>query len=417
VQFLYPTSTQYPVDEVCGEIVHALEARNFVVPGISVEMDTYGSGEQRMRYVRSVTGSGFKLVFRRTQRSMPGRMWRDCAAVNDVCIPRKMLSVYEDESGPTLHLYVGKDWDADSERFWTGLHVNSKLRGEPRTYLRYSGACFCPGGWTNGRQHTHQGGRSPLLIADNDLRREYDPEGEEPKQFDTAQVMEEFRAYLRDVVLAEITRHPEAVVRIDPIAEPAPVPWPSAIGLLFCFGGDRDVDRIHDGQADPAGLDAADRYGMAGSGYRLNSWDIRNDGTVPKVAYDGFLWCGLGDVMKPDGTPNFALKIPGHWRGSERYVIRVMPMSADGIFIADHAPYEQRRKELSEMDAAHAARRGQSPPTTFTSEQVSDFNNARARTIVPIHEYKGGFAEPVVLINRELGFDEVEVMFTDRGTR
>jgi hypothetical protein len=405
VQFLYPTSTQYPVDEVCGEIVRALEARNFDVPGIRVEMDTYGSGEQKMRRVYRVVGHDFRLHFGRPQGTMPGGHWSNSAAVNDICIPRKMISVYEDESGPTFYLYVGKDWDADRERFWTGFHVNSKLNGDPRTYLRYSGTGY--------KQ------RTPALVHTNDLGREFDPEGDEPTQFGTAQTFEEFSVYLRDIVLATILQHPEAAQRFDTLAEPDPLPWPVEIGPLFCFGEDEDVGRIQQGQSDPTELDAAKRYGMSSGGRRLNSYDIRNDGTVPEIAYDGFLWCGVGDVMKPDGTPNFDLEVPGHyrWRGRERAALRIRPKDARGIYIADHAPYEQRRKELFEMDAAHAASRGQSPPTTFTREQVSDFNNARARTIVPIHEYKGGFAEPVVLVNRELGLDEVEVMFTDRGTR
>jgi hypothetical protein len=403
LQFLYPTSTQYPVDEVCGEIVRALEARNFDVPGIVVEMDTYGSGEQRMRLVRHVVGRDFRLCFGRPQGTMPGGHWSNSAAVSDICIPRKMISIYEDESGPTLYLYVGKDWDVDREQFWAGFHVNSKLNSKPRTYLRYSGTGYKR--------------RTSALVHTNDLGREYDPEGDEPTRFGTAQTLDEFRVYLRDVVLTAILQHPEATQRIDPLTEPDPIPWPAEFGSIFCFGDEEAADRIQQGQTDPTELDAAKRYGMSSGGRRLNSYDIRNDGTVPEIAYDGFLWCGLGEVMKPGGVPNFDLSIPGHYRWSdrERFVIRVRPKSANDIYIADHGAYVKRREELVTHDAVEAMRRGQSPPNTFTSEQVSDFNNARARTIVPIHEYKGGFTQPVVLVNRELGFDEVEMMFTLRG--
>ena len=46
-QFLYPRSRQFPFDEIAENIVRALEKRNWNVPGIEVEFDTYGSGEAK----------------------------------------------------------------------------------------------------------------------------------------------------------------------------------------------------------------------------------------------------------------------------------------------------------------------------------------------------------------------------------
>ena len=60
--------------------------------------------------------------------------------------------------------------------------------------------------------------------------------------------------------------------------------------------------------------------------------------------------------------------------------------------------------------AVAASRRGELPPAQFTRAEVNDFNCARARTIVPIHEYAGGFKQPGVLVRRELAFDEVQVL-------
>lgn len=36
-QFLYPTSRKFPFDDACGDVVRGLEARNWDVPGITVE--------------------------------------------------------------------------------------------------------------------------------------------------------------------------------------------------------------------------------------------------------------------------------------------------------------------------------------------------------------------------------------------
>lgn len=224
VEFLYPVSRQYPFDEVCSKIVHELEMRAWRVPGLTVEFRGYG----RYRLVSSITGPSFRLGFCRVQRAIPGGQWNDTAGVSEIIIPKMQLNVYEDESGPTLYLYVGSDWERDRARFMNSVKVNSKLLGEPRMYLQYHGECHCGGdegnrtygahdllGTLTGRgrgagslqhmRHTHTGRRSPLLAHTNDLGREYDPRRGEPRLFETAKVMEQFRRYLEDVVLKGLT--------------------------------------------------------------------------------------------------------------------------------------------------------------------------------------------------------------------
>jgi hypothetical protein len=426
MEFLYPTSRQYPFDAVCGEIVRELEARNFDAPGMRVEFHTYGSGEQHMRNVSVVEGVDFRLRFCRKQRTLPGGHWNDVAAVNDIAIPRKMISVYADESGPTFNVYVGNDWEADRAKFMRGHGVNSKLNDAPRTYLRYSGRCRC-GERSYGSGHSHPGRRPPLLVHNNDLGREYDLNRGDREAYDTAEVMLGFYAYLRDVVLAEIMRQPIPAEQIDPCTSAEPIDWPESFGAIYCFAEHRDVTRVQQGQADANELPLAERYGMRGSGYRLLTLDIRNDGTVPEVAREGFLWCGVGDPQPlivvdamtdevlsngrrvPSKTAEPKLTIPGHhrWTDRERFVLRIRPKTANEIYIADHAAYEARRKELHALAASRAE---VMHPTRFTDAEVADFCCARARTIVPIHEYAGGFKQPIVLVRRELGFDEIEVV-------
>ena len=65
-QFLYPRSRQFPFDEIAENIVRALEKRNWNVPGIEVEFDTYGSGEAKYKYVKRITGKDFILYFMRS---------------------------------------------------------------------------------------------------------------------------------------------------------------------------------------------------------------------------------------------------------------------------------------------------------------------------------------------------------------
>jgi len=421
MEFLYPQSEQFPFDRVCADIVNALEQRNWQVPGIEVEFDVYGSGEQKFRLARTIKGQDFKLYFCRRQRTMPGGRWNDTAAVSEIHIPQKEIHVCDDESGPTFYLYVGNDWERDREEFMTGRKVNSKLNGEPRMYLEYKGACDCraTGGAAFGAvefltaqirrdadalarmTHSHKGRRSPLLVSNNDLGRGYDPEGDEPRRFKTVDVMAEFKRYLGDVVLKQIKLHPIPTEKVDLFAPPPAIPLPESIGPLFCFAEHREAQRIKQGQADIQSLAPADRSVEIGSGTRLAAWTVRNDGTVPDIAYEGFLWCGIGDVTAE--TPIESLQVPGHCRRSrEQFVVRVKLDRANDIYIADHGPYEKRREELGAAMEKERSR--------FTDAEVSDFMCARARTIVPISEYKGGYEKPVVLINRELSFDEVELV-------
>lgn len=396
MQFLYPTSRQFPFDEVCGKIVRELEIRNWQVPGITVKFHEYGSGEQKFRVVSDIKSRDFKLWFCRVQRLMEGGRFNDTAAINTIVIPKKEIHVYEDECGPTFYLYVGDDYERDREKFFNGLKINSRLNKEPRLYLKYKGSADRDG------KYTYSNRRSPYLVHDGDLNREYDPEGKEPRLFHTSKVMDEFRQYLEEVVLKMIVSHPIPTEKVDMFAPAAATPMPEAFNAIFCFGEWRDAERIKQGKIDPSKLQAAERYGLNGSGYRLMSLGTSNDGTVPEIAYDGFLWCGIGEVTAE--TPIDSLDVPGHYRWSDRenFVIRLKPNRADGIYIADHAEYEKRRKELADTLSKDRDR--------FTGAEVADFTRARARTITPISQYKGGFGQPVVLINRELSFDEVELV-------
>lgn len=201
MKFLYPVSRQFPFDDVCEKIVRELEKRNWQVPGIDVEIDEYGGGEQLFCCVRTVKSCNFKLYFLRKQGTMGE--WNDTAAISTITIPGKELKVYNDDSLIMFYLYVGDDWDRDKEKFTDGFKTNSKLYGKPKTYLCYRGCCPCHGALE--LPHTHPGQRPRLLVHTNDLGRDYDPEGDEPKTFRTNKVMEEFRVYLEDVVLEMIT--------------------------------------------------------------------------------------------------------------------------------------------------------------------------------------------------------------------
>ena len=285
--------------------------------------------------------------------------------------------MFEDESGPTLHRYVGDDWARDRTTWWS--KPNARLHQESRRCVTYSG-----------KYPRHPGVRPVWLVHQTDYR-EYAPEGEEPTCIDTDRVMEEFRTALetlRDTIL----KLPIAE-KIDPVwKDPAEIPFPAGVpaGPFFTRGNARDVRRIERGQRNIDDLALADRYGLLG-GLRLAPLNVHD---VPKVAYDGFIWCSALPAASND-----ALRYDA-FLGDRDTLIRITPKDARGIYVVDHAAYTKRRADLS----AQLQGRDQ-----LTDGEVADIQRARALTIVPILEYTGDYEDPLYLINRELGLDEVEV--------
>ena len=309
--------------------------------------------------------------------------------------PEKLLHVYEDESGPTFELYVGADWEADRKRFRWGS-VNERLNKTPRKSLKYSG------GWSTSYDgYSYEKQRAPYLVpvGVGDYR-EYAPNQDgavgEPTHLKTADVMNDMRDYLRDVVLPAIEACPvpQDDITFDLLAVPAEIPMPAGVGPLFAFAEYQDVRRIELAMksirepAKPASelefwneykAPLADRYGLMPD-LRLCALDVKNDGTMPEVVYDGFVWCGLGEVtMKlPSGTVvhkhERELEIPGGRKPYQSlFIVRVTPRRANGVYIADHGEYDKRRAELAKQIEAETP-----PRTRYNGAEVNDFMCARA---------------------------------------
>lgn len=389
MQFLYPSSRQYPFDEVCERIVRALHARNWKVPGFSVTFHDYGRGAQKLRCVDEIVSDqsaidlghhDVRIRFGRPQGILPGGRFNDVGAVSEVRIGSRALRVYEDESGPTYEVYVGHDWERDRHTFWSCY--NARLHHLPRLCLRYSGAGF------------HRTRAEILRFVDDS--REYAPQGDEPREYRTEEIMESVRSHLLEVILPAIDAHPPAPLLEDLWTEPPALPVPSSLGPLVTRCERRDERRIEQGKKSLDELVDADRYALYG-GRRLAPTYIERGPDLPEVAYDGFIWCG------PMGAAGW--RVPGYVAGyHEDVLVKVTPRDARGIYVADNAAYDKLQEATGK--AIKDGRRH------FTDAEVNAFVRARACTIVPISDYQGGFEDPVYLINRELAFDEVELIGT-----
>ncbi len=392
-RFLFPKSRQYPFDKVCEKIVRTLEKRSWKIPGIQVEFTDWGTGEEKYRYVSTIKGEDFKLRFSRVQ----GRInpWKyDIAAVNQLVIPKKDLHIEDNESGPTFYTYVGDNWKKDKEPFMSGLKFNSKLEGKPRTYLHYTGRCgpLNKNGYSNRRYL--QLIRNPYLVNDDDLGREYKAHEGEPKYFHTCQMFQEFDQWLNKNVLQKI----ESVKKTENIeltTEPV-TPYPKHLRSIYVVVDWRTYDRVGKGEKDKSQLEPSQKYALTGGGCCLVPGSIWNDGSIPEEAYDGYKY---GNFKKPDTK---------EYNGSV-HILRITPKRANNIFVADDAPAMKYKRQCFE---------GNLTKQFMTNEEYDEYHRCLGRTIVPIHQYKGNYEKPFVMIGRsiEFSFDEVEIVDEKENT-
>lgn len=385
-KLLYPHSRQFPFDSMANDIIKELEKRNWRVPGIVVEFDSYGSGEAKYKKVWHIRGQEFKLTFCRKQGKLDSR-WNDTAALCSVHIPHECLEVFEDESGPKYYLYVGDNWQEDKDWFMNSIKIHAKLNKEPRKYLLYLG------------NHTGENGvRSSMLINTTDC--EYAAVDNEPQSINLDETFERIVNWLKVNVLDNILNNPEAVSAEE--ACETLVPYNGPWERIFSICPSSDLDRVRKGIENPEQLQPEDRHASFGSFPRLVPLWVRAKINLPKVTRDEFCWC----------DPNQWITIQNAKQKISRCIISEMDLDipwsklvsiklkyANDVYVIDNTKFDETCQKLFEKSKSRARLENEEQGKAFV---------ARAATIVPINEYKGGYQEPIVLISRELDFDEIE---------
>jgi len=398
IYFIVPSGMQFPFDFVGSQIVNELRKRNWNVPGINVEFDVWGTGAGKCRRVSYISGDDFRIYYGlRTERSMTGR--KMITSPTNIVIPYLDLRVYEDESGPTLYTYVGKDWEADKKKFINGIKVHSKMDRKPRTYLHYSGGWKRPD--EKGFQYTRESLRSPYLVHDNDLGREYDPQGSEPRFFRTEKIFTRVTKWLEENILSKILEIPVAEV-IEDIFVPEPViPFPNISLNLFTFCSCESAERIKKGKENSFELKESERYALT-QNLRLVEWGVPDDGTFSKMAYDGFQWVGMqAEPINPQ-KPMKEFEIPGYYQGTfDYFVLQMKPNRANEVYVVDYGRGAEYRDEIFRQNPKK---------DTLTNGEYHELKRVIARTMIPITEYKFNYIKPTIVIRREIDLDEVEII-------
>lgn len=202
IQLYYPTENRYPFDGVCRKIIGALEKRHWNCQGIEVAFQDSPAGLTTFRKVCKISGAYFELEFSRKQGcdQRLGGCWDDTAAVSKINVFGKELTLFSDESGPELFVYVGKNWEKEAHQFVHGKKIMAKAKKKPRTYLKYVGADSLPG------DHQLITKRKPAqyLLSTTDLNREYSPDNDEPIYYKTNDLFKDFAADLEEGILREL---------------------------------------------------------------------------------------------------------------------------------------------------------------------------------------------------------------------
>jgi hypothetical protein len=378
-----------PMERAGGLLVRELARVGWDAPGIKVEIDTYGRGEDLIRCVRGISGVTAEGPFQLKFNGPQGRKgaFNVCTGLSSATIPPGVeITFYGDRSGPTAHLYFGKNWGADGEKWISDSKVNSKLNGEPKTYLRYSG--WSGSGW---------------MRHDDDIGREYSPTSGEPARLDSTEVAGQVVKFI-DGLIVELAKLPtapgfEAVTpqgdaNLRRLARVERIPAPDDFPLLYAWIDSNDAYRLRNLERGDA--ESGQIYGVSGSGSRLCSLGAGVPDLPPR-ATDGFTYASV------DPTVVASHVIHSVRDDSSPAIVKLKWLN--DVFVVDNAAYERAREEVFAKIKAEAREGGR-----MTNAELDWCAAATAKTLVPVTEYKGGFEQPIYLIGRQTAVDEVRMV-------
>lgn len=388
-----------PMERAGGLLVRELARVGWEVPGIEVAIDTYGQGDNLIRRVRKISGATeagpFSLRFS-AQQAHKGR-FNVMTGLSEATIPPGLQIVfYDDRSGPTGYLYLGKDWKADGAAWMNDAKVNSKLNNKPKTYLRYSG----------------HGGRG-MMAHDSDLGREYSPDSRQPTRMDSNKVAAQVVEFIEGLI-SKLSKMPSAPgfddvtpqgdANLRRLAAVERIPAPADFPLLYSWVERNDAYRLN--HMDEA--DSHDKYGLSGNGWRLCAMGARAS-EMPERARDGFSYAST------DPTVEAGHVIYGVREDSSPTVVKLKWLN--DVFVVDNAAFDHAIEEMRGKIKTENRDR-------LTDSELDQCIAATARTLTPVTEYTGGFEKPIYVIGRQTEVDEarlvkgaVELSQTDSKTR
>lgn len=294
--------------------------------------------------------------------------------------------------------------------------------------------------------------RRRMPLSTHDLTR--DPEGyasfiEElgrPFTLSWNQVSTNSAKWLADHVLNKILATPEYDGQAT--ALPEAVDFPPGIGTLYTWMPAKNAEKLELTKGDPSKVYLNERSAHSPC-YRL--CPLGTAGDFPRKAYDGFMWCGIGEVTPHSSADKY--NIPGHCMDSNDFgdyhnkLIEITPKNGEEIFVVDYKVSDDYKEQAFKENLRHMCWgmvedtrldefveriddiiMGRSKDSVIfgkdwseqasklkwklqlTDAQVDEAKTLLANTLVSITQYNHDYQKPVVLISRDLAFDEVSIV-------
>jgi hypothetical protein len=328
-------------------IVDELIARNWDVPGVTVRFHYCGTGDAKFIAVDSITTQHARIDF-----TVDGRIIR-------VVGGRRQLDVWWGPTGFSsihVHDYTGSDWEADAADFMTDEHKSYRYpSGVPRNYASYRGACNCTnlqGAIFSSLQPLVKivlGRPNPFAGVMHEHNGEVSPwlvlEGPQGTKIQHYHTADVLRERRRwlEHMMLAPIRGSLLPDEVRDVLIEEPIPFPAGLGPFYTFATPSDVDRF-------GGVSVGASSANASGPVSADNWDTHS--------------------------------------------IQVEPAFANNIYVGDGSVYgNPDAREYADGNEHYAA--------------LVEADRRVASTIVPVTDYQGNYRWPVLLIGRELAFDEI----------
>jgi hypothetical protein len=365
----------YPFDKHAYRLILEIVRVGWEVPGWDIGMQCFGTGNDRYISVTEISGhvagANFYLKFNRLSLSKAANHFQDEISLSQVCIPHVngrppfRLVVTDNPDETKLSVYAGDSWDAEYPLFYDGT-VSDKW-----DYVLNSKSEFVQ---EETWQNTDNGMRARATAGVT-----YD-EGLKAAE------------NLLERIVARVVTLPSRHVDIGLLACPEPDKLAKPIEA-YAIIGDSALIRV---QAHKRGvvLKPWADYAMLPDRPIL-PLDLATNTDLPRAAFVKYTWLTL---FKPDPSDleNYTIFREGLDEGR---LVKVTLKLANDAFVADlEAGLAIKRK----FWADHAQ---------LSKEEVSASWLAVARSMVPLDYYTDGkYKKPLLLLTRELGLDEVQLI-------
>lgn len=364
---------QTSLETLCYHILNEVKKRNFEIDGIDIDF-LYKQEKKSEKNINdiieisSISGENFRISFSQKR-------------LDFIQIPKKEISLYRDTGDVDLTIYVGDKWEEDKERFYYKVKTNSKLNNEKKWYLKYSTSTH-KNISTNGKHGKEEDFhnliqreikikkifndykvnfqdeiRNIYFLPDNDLNREYTPEGDELDFYYTDDIFYIFYKWLEKNVynkIKKLDRPPKKPIK-EIFKEPEKIKIDNNI-----------LDKLNPIYTVVDNLIDYENYGCIFPSYRLLYLGDRikkKDSKYYDIVNDGFIW----SYNKEDKILN------------------------------------QKSKHIFKLHLKHA-----NEVYVINSKNIDQ--HERAKSIIFINDYKGEYKNPMVIIRRKLLKDEIELI-------